>query len=118
MTITKTMSIFFKHQKGYLVFLFIFFVLPVGLFVQFSPYKIPQIHYVFLVLLIVSQYYYYHEKKFHRKIKKNVTKVLTKELGRVPSNLGIQERLGHVSVHRNLCILIAILGIIAQALYF
>lgn len=114
----KSIAIFIKYQKGYLVFLLMLFVLPLGLFFQFSTYNLPKVQYVFLAALFISQFVYYSEKKFHRKIKKNVVKTLKKELNKNPSLKEITRRSIQIEFHRNISIALTALGIFALMIHF
>jgi hypothetical protein len=114
----KTINIFIRHQKGYLFLLFILFVLPLGLFFQFSPYPLAKIQYVFIATLLVSQWYFYQENNYYRKIRNDVVDSLKKELGKTPSSKEIHERSIRIGQHRSVCIGIALACIFAIMLYF
>lgn len=114
----KSISLFIKYQTGYLLFLIILFVLPLGLFFQFSTYALPKVQYVFLAVLFISQSYYYSEKGFHRKIKKRVTKSLEKELKKIPSSKVIYARSISIERHRSISIALTTLCIFALMIYF
>tara|TARA_R110000868_G_scaffold258137_11_gene515441 strand:- start:367 stop:726 length:360 start_codon:yes stop_codon:yes gene_type:complete len=115
---TKLVVLYFKHQKTYLLFLIVVFALPLGLFLQFSTYVLPKVQYVVLGALFASQYIFYREKDFHKKIEKDVTRVLKKELGRVPSRKEIHARSLQIVYFRGVSIVITALCILALMLYF
>ncbi len=110
------LTYYFKHQLKYLAFLLGVFVLPLGLFLQFSPYKEPRATYVMLIVLIVSQYAYYNEKRFRNKIEKDVSHILKDELKRVPSRKEITERSTFVVKARGFSIIFS--GILILTLMF
>lgn len=110
--------VFFKHQYRYLLLLFSLFSLPLGLFLQFSPYQLPKVQYVALGALYVSQFIFFKEKDFHQKINKKITKYLQGKLGRVPSQKEVHSYCMMVSRHRGISILVTTLEIIALMIYF
>lgn len=107
-----------KHQKAYLLFLLVLFVVPLALFFQFSTYELPKVQYVVLIGLFVSQYVFYREYDFQQKIEKDVTNILKKELGRVPSKKEIHARSDKVVYFRGVSIVITALCILAVMLFF
>lgn len=115
---TNSLVLYIKHQKSYLLFLLVIFVLPLGLFLQFSSYEVPKIQYVFLATLLVSQYVFYREKDFRRKIESHVTSILQKELKRVPSRKEIYARSNQVIYYRGISIIISTLSILLLMVYF
>ena len=114
----KSFVLYIKHQKAYLLFLIALFVLPLGLFFQFSTYVLPKVQYVVLVVLFVSQYVFYREKDFQQKIEKDVATILKKELGRVPSTKEIHSRSVQIVYYRGVSIVITALCILALMLFF
>ncbi len=115
---SNSIVLYIKHQKFYLAFLMGLFVLPLGLFLQFSTYQLPKVQYVFLATLFVSQYVFYKEKTFHRKIEGSVTGILKKELGRIPSRKEIYARSSQVVYFRGLSIVFSALSILILMVYF
>ncbi len=109
---------FFKHLGGYLAFLVSLFVLPLALFLQFSPYKEPRITYVFLICLFASQYAYYQEKKYRKKIENSVRDVLKQEFDRLPSRKEIIQRSDRIVQGRGICIIITALLIIGLMIVY
>tara|TARA_R110000868_G_scaffold117600_11_gene312367 strand:+ start:32129 stop:32539 length:411 start_codon:yes stop_codon:yes gene_type:complete len=114
----NSIAIYLKHQKAYQLFLLVIFVVPLALFLQFSTYVLPKVQYVVLGALFASQYIFYREKDFHKKIEKDVTSALKKELGRVPSQKEIHARSVRITYHRGVSIVITALCILALMLYF
>lgn len=114
----KSIARYFKHQKGYLLFLIVLFVVPLGLFFQFSTYVLPKVQYAVLGMLVVSQYVFYREKDFQQKIEKDVVRALKKELGRVPSMKEIHYRSNQIVYYRGVSIIITALCILALMLFF
>lgn len=115
---SKSIAQYIKHQKAYILFLMGIFVLPLGLFLQFSPYQLPKIQYVVLATLIASQYFFYREKDFRRRIEGEVTRMLKKELGRIPSRKEIHARSSLVIQYRGFSIVVGVLSILAMMVYF
>jgi hypothetical protein len=115
---SRSIILYIKHQKFYLLFLMNLFVLPLGLFLQFSTYELPKVQYVFLAALLVSQYVFYREKDFRRKVEDSITRVLNKELGRVPSRKEIHTRTSQVIHYRGLSIVISVLSILILMVYY
>lgn len=115
---TKSIALYLKHQKGYLLFLIMLFVVPLGLFFEFSTYVLPKVQYAVLALLVISQYVFYREKDFQQKIEKDVVNSLKKELGRVPSMKEIHARSDQIAYYRGVSIFIAALCILTLMLFF
>jgi hypothetical protein len=115
---SNSVVLYIKHQKFYFIFLMGLFVLPLGLFLQFSTYQLPKVQYVFLATLFVSQYVFYNEKKYRRKIEESVTGILKKELGRIPSRKEIYARSNQVIYYRGLSIVFSALSILFLMVYF
>jgi len=115
---SKIIIHYIKDQTGYLLYLLGLFALPLGLFLQFSPYELPKVQYVFLIILYLSQYFFFNEKDFHRKIEKKVTRVLKKELGRTPSQNEIFSRSRQIVSCRGVSIFITTLGIFGLMIFF
>lgn len=90
------MKVFLKHQLSYALKLVAGFVLPLWLYLQFSPYRAPKVSYVMLAILGLSQYVFYKEKAFRARIAPQVADVLKREAGRVPSQKEIILRSGQV----------------------
>lgn len=114
----NSFALYIKHQKVYLLFLLVLFVLPLALFLQFSTYVLPKVQYVVLAVLFASQYGFYREKDFHKKIEKDVTNTLKKELARVPSQKEIHARSMQIVYYRGVSIVITALCILALMLFF
>lgn len=108
----KHLSQFFKYQINYLLFLLGIFVLPLGLYFQFSPYKAERLPLVILGVLFVSQYAFYREKDFRKKIEQEVTQSLKKELGRLPSGKEVILRSTSVVQYRGVSIVLSALIIL------
>jgi len=89
-----------------------------ALFLQFSTYQLPKIQYVILGALIASQYFFYREKDFRRRIESDVTGILKKELGRIPSRKEIHARSSLVIHYRGLSIVVSVLSILSLMVYF
>lgn len=115
---TKSISLYIKHQKCYLLFLIVLFVLPLALFFQFSTYELPKVQYAVLAGLFVSQYVFYREYEFQQKIEKDVTNILKNELGRVPSKKEIHARSDKVVYFRGVSIVITALCILGLMLIY
>lgn len=79
------MKLYFKIQGLRLLKMLLIFNLPLLLFFLFSPYPLPNIHFVFLLLLVVSQYVFLSEKKYKNLNYKNAEEDLKRELRRIPS---------------------------------
>lgn len=103
---------YFKHQSRYLATLIGGFVIPLWLFLEFSPYKAPRVSYVLMSVLIISQYAFYKEKDFRAKIKTKVSEILKVEQGRLPSTKEIIKRSDQVVQFRGVSILISSLLIL------
>ncbi|MCF8059943.1 MAG: hypothetical protein K9K67_11640 [Bacteriovoracaceae bacterium] len=114
----KTIALYIKHQSTYLIFLMALFVLPLGLFLQFSTYKLPKVQYVILATLFVSQYVFYREKVFRRKIENDVARILKNEFARIPSRKEIHARSSLVIQYRGFSIIVSALSILALMVYF
>ncbi|MBH46915.1 MAG: hypothetical protein CME71_01955 [Halobacteriovorax sp.] len=114
----KAITLYIKHQKTYLPVLLVIFVLPLGLFLEFSTYVLPKVQYVVLAALFASQYVFYREKDFLKKIEKDVTNSLRKELARVPSMKEIHARSMRVVHYRGVSIVITALCILALMLIY
>ncbi len=114
----RSLSLYIKHQKNYILFLMGIFVLPLGLFLEFSVYHLPKVQYVFLGVLVISQYILFREKDFRRKIEGDVNEILKKELGRIPSRKEVYARTGQVIYYRGFTIVVAALSIFALMVYY
>lgn len=114
----RSLSLYIKHQKNYFLFLIGIFVLPLGLFLEYSVYQLPKVQYVFLGVLIISQYVLFREKDFRRKIEGDVNEILKKELGRIPSRKEVYARTGQVIYYRGFTIVVAALSIFALMVYY
>ncbi|MDC1175609.1 hypothetical protein OAT67_09435 [Bacteriovoracaceae bacterium] len=79
------MKLFFKIHLMELIKMILIFDLPLLLFFLFSPYPLPNIHFVFLIVLIVSQYVFKSEKKYKNLHYKSAEMQLKRELKRIPS---------------------------------
>ncbi len=95
---------YFKHQFQYLIFLLGVFVIPLGLFLHFSPYQVPKVSYVVMGALFISQYVFYREKEYRSKIRDKVTKVLKSEAGRIPSGKEVIRRSDQIIQFRGVSI--------------
>lgn len=105
----KHLGLYLKYQSPYLVFLILVFVLPLELYLEFSPYKAEHLPLVVLGVLFVSQYAFYKEKDFRKKIESRVTESLKRELGRIPSGKEVIARSDVVVQHRGVSIVISAL---------
>ena len=114
----RSISLFLKHQFIYLFVLILVFVLPLGLFLQFSPYQLPKVQYVFIATLFVSQYVFYREKDYRKKKEEGVKITLEKELQKLPSNKEIDARLDQLIYYRSVSIGIAAFGILILMLIY
>lgn len=115
---SKSITLYIKHQTGYLLYLYTLFVFPLGLFLQYSPYELPKVQYVFLAILYTSQYFFFQEKDFHRKINEKVVKGLKKELERMPSQKEIYSRSCQIVYYRKISLLLTTLGIFSLMIFF
>jgi len=109
---------YFKHQGTYLLFLWSIFVLPLWLFLQFSPYRAPKLSYVFMGGLFVSQYGFYREKDYRSKIKSKVTSILKEEQGRIPSGKEVILRSNQVVQFRGVSIVVCSIAILILMFYY
>jgi hypothetical protein len=100
----KKISSYFKHQSGYLLFLLGVFVVPLYLYMEFSPYHAEKLPSAVLAFLVVSQYAFYREKEFRKKIEGQVTTILQREVKRVPSRSEIIQRSSMVIQFRGVTI--------------
>jgi len=112
------MMIYIKNQLGYLLFLFLIFVLPLILFYQFSTYPLPYIQYFMLGVLFLFQYAFFKEKEFRRSIEQKVTNQLQRELKRTPARKEINQRLNIVSRLRGVTIVLTAIEIIVVMFYY
>ncbi len=110
--------LYFKHQWSYLLFLLGVFVLPLFLYLAFSPYKAPRLPLVVLGVLVLSQYAFYKEKDFRKKIEPSVTQILKREFKRVPSHQEVIKRSSLVVQFRGITIVVACLLMGLQMLIF
>ena len=117
-SLNKSLNIYLRHQLGYLIFLLSIFVLPLGLFFQFSTYELPKVQYVFIISLFASQYVFYNEKNFRKKISAKVAESLQKEMNRVPSGKDIILRSDKVVYYRGVSIILSGLGILVLMVIF
>jgi hypothetical protein len=109
---------YFKHQWIYLVFLTSVFVIPLFLYLAFSPYKAPRLPLVLLGVLVLSQYAFYKEKAYRKKIESSVTEILKSEFKRVPSHKEVIQRSDVVVQYRGLTIILTCLVMVLEMLYF
>jgi hypothetical protein len=112
------LTLFFKHQWTYLLFLVSVFFIPLFLFLKFSPFEVPQVSFVFLGFLLASQFLFYEEKKYRARIKNNVTHILQRELGKIPSQQEIIKRSTLVVQLRGISIMFCALLILILMFYF
>ena len=115
---SRHIALYLKHQKAYLLFLIVLFVVPLALFFQYSTYELPKVQYVELIGLFVSQYVFYREYDFQQKIEKDVTNILKRELGRVPSKKEIHARSDQVVYFRGVSIVITALCVLGLMLIY
>lgn len=114
----KILTHYFRYQLNYLLFLIIVFVLPLWLYLQFSPYKAQYLPLVILGVLFLSQYAFYREKDFRKKIEGKVSESLKRELGRLPSGKEVIARSDVVVQHRGVSIVLSALSMfILMVLY-
>lgn len=104
--------IYIKSELAYLALLFIFFVLPLGLFFQFSSYPLPKIQYVVLGVLLLSQYFFYSEKAYRRRTECKASLQLRKEMGKMPSIKITNARVNLLIVCRGVSICTAALSVL------
>ena len=114
----NSITLYIKHQKSYLLFLIVVFVLPLALFFQFSSLALPKVQYAVLVVLFASQYGFFREKEFHKKIEKDVAKILNKEMGRTPSLKDIHRRSNQIVYYRGVSIVITALCVVVLMLIY
>ena len=118
MGIMKTLLLYFKNHWGYLLLLHSIFVIPLGLFFQFSKYPLPKIQYFDLAFLILYQYAFYNEKNYRKKNEPMVISKLQRELKRTPSSEEINDRLSFNVVSRGFTLLTAIVGILFIMVFY
>lgn len=107
----KNVQIYFQTQLSYLALLLLFFVAPLVVIYELLPFEVPNIQYAALGALFVFQYIFYNEKKFRKKIEPKVTKLLSRELGRIPAHKEINRRLHFVVICRGISVAIACISI-------
>jgi hypothetical protein len=90
--VLKGIKIFISTQKTFFSLLFLFFVLPLGLFFHYSSYPLPYVQYVILGYLVIFQYAFFNEKNYRNKVEEKAKRQLGNELGRTPSKSEIVVR--------------------------
>jgi hypothetical protein len=84
--------IWLQSQLAFFSVLLLLFVLPLGLFFQFSPYPAPKIQYVFLGGLFIFGYLRSNEKSYRKSISGLVIEQLKKENGKLPAQNLVAQR--------------------------
>ncbi len=103
---------FIKNQYLYIILLYLVFVLPLGLFFEFSPYPLPKVQYFVLAIIYLSNYVFFKEVNFRSKIEKKVIDQLKKELNRTPSKNEIIKRQTLIVSHRFYSLLLSMFGVL------
>ncbi len=73
---------------------FVLSSLPLLLFYLYSPYPLPNIHLVMIVILSIRQFFYFNENQFRQEYENKARKGLTNSLGKTPAHKVIAKRLG------------------------
>lgn len=110
--------IFLKNQYLYIIILYTVFVLPLGLFFEFSPYPLPKVQYFVLGLIYMSNYVFFKETTFRAKIEPKVVEQLKREMNRAPSKNDIIARVNLIVSHRFYALLTAMFGVLGLMLFY
>ena len=113
-----SISLYFKYQTTYLIYLFSLFVIPLGLFFKFSPYQLPKVQYVVLALLYVTQVYFFKEIVYRNRLVKKLKISMERELKRTPSEKEIYSRCYSILRLRGVSIILSGLGILTLMILF
>ncbi len=116
--VLKKINIYIYHQTGYFLFLFLVFILPLVLFLQFSPYPFQKIEYFVFGSLFLFQYVMYSEQKYRKQIEPKIRERLCRELGRTPSKKEVHRRANFLVVCRGGTIIWTALEILVVMYYF
>lgn len=84
---------YWREQTKHLLFLVGIYILPLLLFLKFSPYQAPYVQYVVLAVLVTSEYVFFNEKNFRKRFEKRAQARLTSERGRPASKNDVSRRL-------------------------
>lgn len=109
----KNFLIYIKSELLYLVLLLLAFVVPLGLFFQFSSYPLPKVQYVVLGVLLVSQYFFSSEKSYRRRVESKASLQMRREIGKTPSIKMINSRVNQLIVFRGISVSIAAFAILS-----
>jgi hypothetical protein len=98
------MTFYVKNQCRYFLLLQLVFVMPLVLFLKYSPYPLPNIEYVVMACLFASQYVVMTQKKFDYRYEGLAKAQLNKQTGKVPSKSKVIERLSDMREARTFMI--------------
>ena len=113
----KTIMLYFKNQYLHLLLGILFLSLPLYFLIKYLP-KIPHTQYLFICILIFLRLIVFNDKERMSKLRKKVTKELTREFKRVPSDQYIYNRIQFYLTSRDITLFFHLLIIIMISILF